>query len=54
MNIYAYVSVVEAVLKLAIVFVLQFIVWDQLQLYGILSCAVTITVTVVYKFICGL
>jgi O-antigen/teichoic acid export membrane protein len=52
MNIYAYVSVVETVLKLAIVFVLQFIAWDKLQLYGILSCAVTITVTAVYRFIC--
>jgi O-antigen/teichoic acid export membrane protein len=53
MNIYAYVSVVEVVLKLVIVFVLRFLLWDKLQLYGILLCVVTIIVTAVYRFICG-
>jgi O-antigen/teichoic acid export membrane protein len=54
MNIYAYVSIVEAVLKLAIVFVLRFISWDKLQLYGILSCAVVFINTAVYRTICML
>jgi Na+-driven multidrug efflux pump len=36
MNIYAYVSIVEAVLKLAMAFILKFLAWDKLKTYGIL------------------
>jgi len=53
MSIYAYVSVVEAALKLAAVFVLGFVSWDKLRLYGILTCAVTFINTMVYRVICG-
>jgi O-antigen/teichoic acid export membrane protein len=53
MNIYAYVSIVEAVLKLGIVFVLKFIQWDKLKLYALLLCAAAVAVTAIYRSICG-
>jgi O-antigen/teichoic acid export membrane protein len=53
MNIYAYVSIVEAALKLAVVFLLGLPAWDKLQLYGILLCAVTAINTTVYRTICS-
>jgi O-antigen/teichoic acid export membrane protein len=52
MNIYAYVSIIEVLLKLGLVFILRFISWDKLTLYGILMCAVTIINTVVYRIVC--
>jgi O-antigen/teichoic acid export membrane protein len=52
MNIYAYVSIVEAVLKLGIVFLLQVIQWDNLKLYGLLLCSVAVVVAIVYFLIC--
>ncbi|MDR2798492.1 MAG: hypothetical protein LBB80_09120, partial [Treponema sp.] len=52
MNIYATVSIVEAVLKLGIVFLLKIIALDKLQLYGILLCVVTIINTGIYRSIC--
>jgi O-antigen/teichoic acid export membrane protein len=52
MNIYAYISIVEVFLKLGSVFILRFILWDKLQLYGILMCVVTIINTTVYRGLC--
>jgi O-antigen/teichoic acid export membrane protein len=52
MNIYAYVSILEVVLKLGIVFLLRFIPMDKLQLYGILMGIVTIINTTVYRSVC--
>ena len=52
MNIYAYVSIVEVMLKLGIVFILRFIVWDKLALYGFLMLAVAIINTTIYRIIC--
>jgi O-antigen/teichoic acid export membrane protein len=52
MNIYAAVSIVEAALKLAVVFLLKIIALDKLQLYGILLCAVTVVNTSIYRAIC--
>jgi O-antigen/teichoic acid export membrane protein len=52
MNIYAYVSIIEAALKLGMVFLLRFILLDKLQLYGILLCSVTVVVTILYRTIC--
>ncbi|MBO5611138.1 MAG: lipopolysaccharide biosynthesis protein, partial [Prevotella sp.] len=46
MNAFAYISIIEAVLKLAIVFLLAIISWDKLIVYGILmfltSCGITL------------
>jgi O-antigen/teichoic acid export membrane protein len=53
MNIYAYVSIIEVLLKLGIVFILRFITWDKLTLYGILMLVVAVINTVIYKIICN-
>lgn len=52
MNIYAYISIVEAVLKLAIVYLL--LIWsiDKLVLYSILTMIVTIMVMSFYVAYC--
>jgi O-antigen/teichoic acid export membrane protein len=52
MNIYAYVSIVEAVLKLALVFILKFLVWDKLKTYAVLMCAAAFINTAVYRTVC--
>jgi O-antigen/teichoic acid export membrane protein len=54
MNIYAYVSILEVVLKLGIVFMLRLIQWDHLKLYGLLLCSVVIVIALVYWIICRL
>jgi O-antigen/teichoic acid export membrane protein len=52
MSIYAHVSVLEATIKLGIVFLLKLFVWDTLKLYGALLCAATFIITAVYRTIC--
>jgi O-antigen/teichoic acid export membrane protein len=52
MIIYAYMSIVEVLLKLLIVFALYFFISDKLQLYGILMCAVAMVNAVLYLIIC--
>jgi len=52
MNIYAYVSIVEVLLKLVTVFLLNFFAFDKLTLYGILILVVAIINTTIYRIIC--
>jgi O-antigen/teichoic acid export membrane protein len=52
MTIYAYISIVEAVLKLCIIFFLRLFSIDKLVLYGILLCVVTFINTTIYRTIC--
>lgn len=52
MHIYAYVSIVEAILKLGVVFLLVYLPWDKLELYGMLILGVTIITTLIYLIIC--
>lgn len=52
MQIYAYVSIVEALMKLGVVFLLVHLPWDKLELYGMLTFAVSVITTVIYMFIC--
>ncbi len=52
MNIYAYVSVLEAVLKLAIVFVLSISDMDNLILYGFLYMVMSFIVSITYAIYC--
>ena len=52
MNIYAYISVLEAVLKLAIVYVLLFFYHDKLELYAALMCATTVAIMIFYRLYC--
>jgi O-antigen/teichoic acid export membrane protein len=52
MHIYAYVSIIEAILKLGIVFLLICFPWDKLELYGMLIFAVMVIVDIIYITIC--
>ena len=52
MKVFAYLSVLEAVLKLLIVFILYLSLYDKLKLYAILLLFVTIFVRFVYGYYC--
>lgn len=52
MNIYAYMSIYDVVMKLAIVFLLQFLTADKLVLYAILLFLVSTSSVVIYNIYC--
>jgi O-antigen/teichoic acid export membrane protein len=52
MNIYAYVSIADVVIKLGMVFLLSLIRWDKLALYGFLILIVSIIHLSIYWVIC--
>lgn len=53
MDFYAYISIFEAILKLAIVYVLLLSNNDRLILYGVLVLAVSILIMLAYKIYCN-
>lgn len=48
MSAFAYISIIEALLKLGIVFILSIINWDKLIIYGLLTLLSTCGVTISY------
>lgn len=52
MKLYAYISVLEALMMLAVAFLLQFIAWDKLELYGLLMLFVSVTNAAIFIGIC--
>jgi len=52
MNVYAYVSIIEVVLKLVIVFMLVWFGFDKLKLYAVLVFGVAAIVWIIYKLYC--
>ena len=52
MNIYAYISIIEVILKLAIVFVMKWVSYDKLSIYGILLLIVQYIITSIYRTYC--
>ena len=52
MGIYAYMSIVEVTLKLAIVYLLNIINWDKLEMYAALLCATQIGIALFYRYYC--
>lgn len=52
MNVYAYVSIIEVVLKLGSVFFLKKISYDKLIVYGFLMFFVSLINTGIYRFYC--
>ena len=52
MNVYAYVSIIEVLLKLAIVYLLVVINYDRLISYGFLFLILSIVKTLLYRFYC--
>jgi O-antigen/teichoic acid export membrane protein len=53
MQIYAYVSILEAVMKLSTVFLLIYISWDKLELYGVLLFIISAVFCITYIIICS-
>lgn len=53
MGIYAYMSIIEAVLKLAVVYALMIGGIDKLKLYALLLCAVQIGIVLFYRYYCN-
>ena len=49
MNVYAYLSIIETVLKLLIVYLLAISDWDKLKLYAIFLCTLQIGITWFYR-----
>ncbi len=52
MHIYAYISIIEVILKLAIVFLLMYLTLDKLKLYGVLVFSVMVIIDTIYVIIC--
>lgn len=52
MNIYAYVTIVDVILKLAIVYMLQLADWDKLKYYSCLLILEQIGIMLFYRFYC--
>lgn len=52
MNIYAYISILEAVLKLVIVYALIISPYDKLEIYAVLMCVITILILAIYRVYC--
>lgn len=52
MSAFAYISIIEAVLKLLIVFLIQTLLFDKLILYGILIFCVGLITQAVYRIYC--
>ena len=51
-NIYAYISIFDALAKIVIVYLLVVIPGDKLIIYGMLALAVSLMVTSLYRFYC--
>lgn len=52
MSVYAYLSILEVCLKLAIVYLLQIAEWDKLKVYAVLLCIVQIGIALSYRLYC--
>ncbi|MFT4071745.1 MAG: oligosaccharide flippase family protein [Dysgonamonadaceae bacterium] len=52
MNFFAYVGVLEVILKLIVVYLLMFGSYDKLMLFGLLNLAVTFLVTTINRIYC--
>lgn len=52
MKIYAYVGIIEVILKLLIVYVLKFLLFDKLILYAILLFIVQVGIMMLYRYYC--
>ena len=53
MKVYAWVSIIEAILKLLIVYILVVFTYDKLKLYAVLMFGVTTLITFIYRIYCN-
>lgn len=52
MNVYAYISILDAILKLTSIYILQFFIFDNLIIYAVLMLLCTSVVTAIYRYYC--
>lgn len=52
MHYFALISIIEALMKLGVVFLLVYLPWDKLELYGMLLLVVAIIITFIYLLLC--
>lgn len=52
MKVYAYVSIVEVILKLSVVFALVLLGFDKLKLYAVLVFVASVVIWIIYKTYC--
>ena len=52
MDVYAWISIYEAVIKVALVFALLIFNYDKLEVYAVLMCIATISVIMIYRIYC--
>lgn len=52
MNMYAYMSIYDAIMKLLIVFLVQWVIFDKLIVYGFLSLVVNLLSILIYNIYC--
>lgn len=52
MKLYAYITILDILMKLGVVFLLQYLMMDKLELYGILLLFVSLISSVVYIAVC--
>jgi O-antigen/teichoic acid export membrane protein len=52
MNVYAYISILEVILKLVIVYILTIGNFDKMKLYATLFFLVSLTIALTYRFYC--
>lgn len=52
MNVYAYVSIVDVLLKLLVVYLLPIIPFDRLAIYGLLILICQLIITMIYRVYC--
>lgn len=52
MDVYAWISIYEAGIKVAVVFALLLFQYDKLEVYAVLMCLATISVIMVYRIYC--
>jgi O-antigen/teichoic acid export membrane protein len=53
MHYFALISIVEALMKLGVVFLLLYLPWDKLELYGLLLLMVSFTIAMAHLIICN-
>lgn len=52
MNIYAYMSIYDVIMKLAMIFLIQYLTYDKLILYSVLLFVISISSILIYNYYC--
>lgn len=52
MSVFAYISILEVILKLAIVYLLSIFNYDKLKLYSVLIMVITVGILMIYRIYC--